>query len=561
MGFYYRDERGKITHTMGVIEDVNTEHERSFELNNLLNELPGGVAIFRVSKQLVCQYFSDGFAIMTGRTREQVNEMLRDPEKLRHGIPLDNYYDFLGKLKSNKELGKTMSFVYHLISADGEVSWLHVAATMIRVEQGDPVYYCIYTKPTDEAILYRNIVEDSAIGVFVADQKTGLNLYSNKAFSDICGFEHERILGKTKDEMLSQYEKKELLSKEQIRELSYDTYTDFHAVKRGKRYLAVKAKALKWNGTEAYILYIADETTEYEHQIQLQKNVEELERNRLKEQTMLASIPGGLAVYRMKKDGRAVVEYASEGFARMCGFTVEEILAFPDINANVVEEDIHRASEEIYQAIENHEPIHVLYRIRKKGGEIVLNRLDANIIEDAPMEDDDFAVLYAVQTIVTEQTKKTLQEQKHYRQVLNMLGIAYWEWSEENGYYASSNYARYELSKASFEEVRKSCVYDGIVHPEDMHLLKGFLSMGETKQKRGSVVLRMCMTDGTYQWTEIQGFCEYDADGNLTRLSGTLRDMNEEWVKQKKALQDALDAAKAANEAKTVFISRISHDM
>jgi len=177
------------------------------------------------------------------------------------------------------------------------------------------------------------------------------------------------------------------------------------------------------------------------------------------------------------------------------------------------------------------------------------------------MEDDDFAVLYAVQTIVTEQTKKTLQEQKHYRQVLNMLGIAYWEWSEENGYYASSNYARYELSKASFEEVRKSCVYDGIVHPEDMHLLKGFLSMGETKQKRGSVVLRMCMTDGTYQWTEIQGFCEYDADGNLTRLSGTLRDMNEEWVKQKKALQDALDAAKAANEAKTVFISRISHDM
>ena len=216
MGFYYRDERGKITHTMGVIEDVNTEHERSFELNNLLNELPGGVAIFRVSKQLVCQYFSDGFAIMTGRTREQVNEMLRDPEKLRHGIPLDNYYDFLGKLKSNKELGKTMSFVYHLISADGEVSWLHVAATMIRVEQGDPVYYCIYTKPTDEAILYRNIVEDSAIGVFVADQKTGLNLYSNKAFSDICGFEHERILGKTKDEMLSQYEKKKLLSKEQI---------------------------------------------------------------------------------------------------------------------------------------------------------------------------------------------------------------------------------------------------------------------------------------------------------------------------------------------------------
>lgn len=443
IGFFYRDELGNPTHTIGVLEDVNEEHERSFMLNNLLNELPGGVAIFKVAERLECQYFSDGFAAMSGRSRSEVEAAFQDDDVLNEIIPLENYYDFIRSLRENKVTGKTLSFTYHYRQNSGEIGWLHVAALKIREEQGLPVYYCIYTNPTDETTLYRNIVEDSAIGVYIADRKNGTILYSNSALSEICGLDSKKFTGQTKDNLLKAYDKKELLTQEEIMNLSLEKYSEFHVTRRGL-YLAIKAKALIWNGIDSYVLYIADETTEHAHQIELQKNIEELRKNRLKEKALLESI---------------------------------------------------------------------------------------------------------------------LQEQKHYRQVLNMLDIAYWEWSKEGGFYSSSNYDKYALSRASSEELRSSRVYDGIVHPEDMPLLEDFLNQGNEKQRRCSTILRMLMVDGTYQWTEILGLREYDEMGRPVRISCTLRDMNEEWIRQKLALQEALDEAKRANEAKTVFISRISHDM
>lgn len=40
-----------------------------------------------------------------------------------------------------------------------------------------------------------------------------------------------------------------------------------------------------------------------------------------------------------------------------------------------------------------------------------------------------------------------------------------------------------------------------------------------------------------------------------------LRDVDREWQQQNRKLQDALKVAKKANQAKTDFLSRVSHDM
>lgn len=40
-----------------------------------------------------------------------------------------------------------------------------------------------------------------------------------------------------------------------------------------------------------------------------------------------------------------------------------------------------------------------------------------------------------------------------------------------------------------------------------------------------------------------------------------LRDVDREWQQQNRKLQDALKMAKKANQAKTDFLSRVSHDM
>lgn len=153
------------------------------------------------------------------------------------------------------------------------------------------------------------------------------------------------------------------------------------------------------------------------------------------------------------------------------------------------------------------------------------------------------------------------QEQRHYRKVIDMLDIAYWEWSSKAGFYCTSNYYQYAISKVPFEETRKSLVDGNVVHPDDREILKDFFAQGKLQSGKHTAILRMLMCDGSYRWTEILGLREYDGAEESVRISCILRDVNQEWVRQKKALQDALEEAKRANAAKTAFISRISHDM
>ncbi len=533
------------------IEDA--EHEQNLMLTNLLNELPGGVAIFKITNRLECQYFSNGFAAMSGRSREEVSRMLKDDDLLMQGIPKEYYQDFLQHLQADNPIGKTLSFTYHFIMNSGELGWLHVAAIKIREEDGYPIYYCIYTNPTDETTLYRNIVEDSAIGVYIADRKTRTNLYANEAFCSLCGFEVNKISGRPLEKILQKYNKAALLSREDVASLSFNKYSEFHVTRRGL-YLAIKAKAVMWNGVDSYILYIADETTEHANQLQLEQTL-------VKEQTLMEAIPGGAAIYRIKKDGRSVMEYVSEGVCRLLGYSREEMLGFSDIRQFVYQEDLFMAEKAVQAAVENRKSICVIYRIITKKREVILNRLDAKVIFTEDLAQDDAAVLYAVHTKISDESKLAMQEQKYYRKILNMTGTAYFEWSRDNGFYASEDYGKYMMSAGGYDAIMGSSYGVQCVHPDDIALLHHYILKTEENQRVKSITVRMKMKDGRYQWTEVVSYAQCDQDGNFIKLIGVLRDVNKEWIERNKKLQVALDSAEKANRAKTAFLSRVSHDM
>lgn len=58
--------------------------------------------------------------------------------------------------------GLPLNLTYRCLREDGSLYWLHLTGNKIREENGVPVYYCIFTVPTDETALYRDIAEDSA---------------------------------------------------------------------------------------------------------------------------------------------------------------------------------------------------------------------------------------------------------------------------------------------------------------------------------------------------------------------------------------------------------------
>lgn len=289
----------------------------------------------------------------------------------------------------------------------------------------------------------------------------------------------------------------------------------------------------------------------------------ELDETRKKEQVLMAGIPGGIAIYHLKTDGRVATEYVSESLARMCGYTAEEFLDYlrEDSKINVIPEDIPRVLESVNNSLWNDQPISVIYHIYNKDKEPMLIRLDANVIQSGKLKEDEVAVLYAVHTKVSREGVKRIQEQKHYRDVLNILGIAYWEWSREYGYYSSQKYSDYAISEEPDENIWDNEKCHKYIHPDDVEQYDKYVTKERKDMTRTSAILRTKMRDNTYHWTEMFAFAELDEKGNLNRIISVMREVDKEWLEQKEKLEIALKDAEKANQAKTDFLSRVSHDM
>lgn len=81
--------------------------------------------------------------------------------------------------------GSQVNITYRFLAETGEHQWAHMNASKLSEEDGYPVYYCVFTVPSDEATIYRNVVEDSADGVVVAEQKTRRIIYCNRAMREM----------------------------------------------------------------------------------------------------------------------------------------------------------------------------------------------------------------------------------------------------------------------------------------------------------------------------------------------------------------------------------------
>ncbi|MDD4370985.1 MAG: ATP-binding protein [Anaerostipes sp.] len=91
--------------------------------------------------------------------------------------------------------------------------------------------------------------------------------------------------------------------------------------------------------------------------------------------------------------------------------------------------------------------------------------------------------------------------------------------------------------------------------------MKEFMSKENHDNSKKSVMIRAKMKDGSFRWTKIIYFVEYDSYEHIVRIICVMKDVDQEWIEQKKKLEFALKTAKEANQAKTDFLSRVSHDM
>lgn len=138
----------------GIYTDVNDQHnlerrlaEESARTQSIINAIPGGVAIYKIGKELETVYFSDGVAELTGYSPEEYRK-LRGKD-----IPETLYCDDLRKvieaIESAVATDRTVEIEYRKRHRDGHLVWVHVQAKKIGEENGATLVQCVFHNITE----------------------------------------------------------------------------------------------------------------------------------------------------------------------------------------------------------------------------------------------------------------------------------------------------------------------------------------------------------------------------------------------------------------------------
>lgn len=176
----------------------------------------------------------------------------------------------------------------------------------------------------------------------------------------------------------------------------------------------------------------------------------ELNKEKEKQAAILDAVSGGVAIYRVKKDGRIATDYVSDGLARICkyidGKDIMIDMAY-DSRKLVVQEDFPVVAAACKASLSQGVPTSVNYRIHAKDGSLVRITLDSVVMKNVELGEDDVAVFYAVQTLVNDETNRIIEDQKQMSVLLDQMpcGLGLFKYMGQNVYTNYMNNAFYEL--------------------------------------------------------------------------------------------------------------------
>ena len=121
--------------------------EANEELQDIINAIPGGVAIYKVSDRFETVYFSDGVPELSGYTPEEYRELAKgDAANMTYWEDTAEVVTRALEVIRTKGLD-TMEFRKQ--HRDGHIVWVRAQVKWIGEEDGFPLLHCVFHNITD----------------------------------------------------------------------------------------------------------------------------------------------------------------------------------------------------------------------------------------------------------------------------------------------------------------------------------------------------------------------------------------------------------------------------
>lgn len=134
----WNGKRAQIEYIQDITE-IRREKEQS---KALINAIPGGVAIYKLSDSIETVYFSDGVPELSGYTVEEYCEITK------HNAMELTFPEDQGVVNSNLKNaiihGLAADFEFRKLHKDGHIVWVRIQAKKIGEENGYPLIHCVY---------------------------------------------------------------------------------------------------------------------------------------------------------------------------------------------------------------------------------------------------------------------------------------------------------------------------------------------------------------------------------------------------------------------------------
>lgn len=344
-------------------------------------------------------------------------------------------------------------------------------------------------------------------------------------------------------------------------------------------YINISHPYQELQGTENFPFQVGSQTYKY-MEAELNKAKELLQQKQQQMEVVLHSVNGG--VKSSNDDDTYSYAYISEELPGMFGYTMEEFKKFTGNNAMgmVYPLDLPKALADCNECFKDGNPTYsTKYRVPCKDGSLKWV-MDSGRKTKTPEGNTIINSIYLDITKDEEARQSELNHERRTKQqyydLLSSINSNYYFIYLVNLEDGSGIPLRLpETECAVFTSYSTNGLYDieplvrSHFHPDDSaKILEHFSLSGLRRQKKDrhidfALECRSRLFDSEYRWTAFNSTLLAQSDG-YHQIILTLRDIHEDKLKElreQQALQEAFDAAKAANMAKNEFLSRMSHDI